>query len=534
MTDRRFNLIVEPQIRVQLSDGAHMRMTLPQVCAALITDRIETFPALRPHQAPAWHAFLVQIAAMGLEALGTTELPGEDEGDWSRLLRGLTPDWPDDEPWCLVSPANSPALLQAPVPEADAARYDQIFEKPVKAADALDMLATAKNHDQKSARMHAAEPDDWLFSLVSLQTQEGSMGRGNYGIARMNKGYGNRSYVALRPSSASTPGAAFHHDLRALSSGANALWNDAQPIGFATEEALALLWTVPWNGEDSLPLSRLHPLFVEICRRVRLEFRNGTLSARVANSKATRVEAKEHKGNLADPWTPVERSDEAKALSLTVEGFSYRRMNELMFGSDKRSWQLPLLAKVRGSSPAAQFVAEGIARGQGKTEGFHRRSVPVPDAAVRLLDTNPDMLSGRARERVRAAATVQGECLYPALVILVQKGPAKAKTDKEKPSNRVLTQRWTQRFDSTVDRIFFTALWESLDCDDEAAALSWAQALADLAHDTLDAASEAAPRADERRIIARARARNMLEGTMRKRFPDIFPPSEGAPAHDRS
>ena len=531
MTDSRFNAIVEPLIRVTFTDGAHTKMTLPQVCAALIVDRVETFPALRPHQTPAWHAFLVQIAAMGLEALGTTELPGEDEGDWVRLLRSLTPDWPDDEPWCLVSPATSPALLQAPVPEADASRYDQVFSKTVRAADALDMLATAKNHDLKSARMRRAGADDWLFALVSLQTQEGVMGRGNYGVARMNGGYGNRSYVALRPSAASTPGTAFRHDLQALSAGANTLWNDAEPLGFATEGALPLLWTAPWNGEDSLPLSRLHPLFVEICRRARLEFHDGILSARLANTTAARVEAKEHKGNLADPWTPVERT-ETKALSLTGEGFSYRKMNELLFGSDKRSWQLPLLARVRGSASAAQFVAEGIARGQGKTEGFHRRSVPVPDAAVRLLETNPDMLSGRARERVRAAATVQGKCLYPALVILVQKGPDQAAWDK--PSNGDLTAPWTRRFDSTVDRIFFTELWESLDRDDEAAALSWAQALADLARDALNAASEAAPRGDERRIMASARAHNLLEGAMRRHFPDMFPPSQGAPAHDRS
>ena len=532
MIDSRFNVVVEPLIRVTFTDGAHTRMTLPEVCAALITDRVETFPALRPHQAPAWHTFLVQLAAMGLEALGTTEPLGEDEGDWARLLRNLTPDWPDDEPWCLVSSPTSPALLQAPVPEADAARYDKIFKNTVMAADALDMLATAKNHDLKSARMRGAEPDDWLFALISLQTQEGSMGRGNYGIARMNKGYGNRSFVALRPSSATTPGAAFRHDLQVLSGSANALWSHAEPLGFATEEALPLLWTVPWNGEDSLPLSRLHPLFVEVCRRVRLEFRDGTLSARLSNTTAARVDAKERKGNLADPWTPVEHSEEAKALSLTDEGFSYRRINELLFGSDKRSWQLPLLAKVRGSSSAAQFVAEGIARGQGKTEGFHLRAVPIPETAVRLLETDIDMISDRAREMVRAAATVQGKCLYPALVVLVQKGPAEAAWDK--PSNGALTGPWIQRFDSAVDRVFFTALWDSLDCDDEAAAISWAQTLAGLARDTLDAASEAAPRADARRIIARARARNLLEGTMRKHLPDMSTSLQGDAEHDRS
>ena len=69
-TDRRaFNVIEEPIIRVELTSGVRERSTLPQVFAALLADRVETWPALRPHQAPAWHAFLVQIGAMGLEAL---------------------------------------------------------------------------------------------------------------------------------------------------------------------------------------------------------------------------------------------------------------------------------------------------------------------------------------------------------------------------------------------------------------------------------------------------------------------------------
>lgn len=36
--------------------------------------------------------------------------------------------------------------------------------------------------------------------------------------------------------------------------------------GLGTDEAIALLWTVPWDGQESMPLSRVHPLFVEICR----------------------------------------------------------------------------------------------------------------------------------------------------------------------------------------------------------------------------------------------------------------------------
>ena len=176
--------------------------------------------------------------------------------------------------------------------------------------------------------------------LVSLQTQEGVRGRGNYGIARMNKGFGNRSYVSLRPAGA-TVGTLFRHDLAILQAAGNELHATAGEIGLSTEEATALLWTVPWDGADSLPLSRLQPAdSSEICRRVRLEHYEGGLRARVGNSKAARVAAKHLAGNLADPWTPVELSDEeAKALSVTREGFSYRRMSELLFGSSTRSWR---------------------------------------------------------------------------------------------------------------------------------------------------------------------------------------------------
>ena len=93
--------------------------------------------------------------------------------------------------------------------------------------------------------------------------------------------------------------------------------------GLATQQAIPLLWTESWSGGDqSLPLSRLHPLFVEVCRRVRLETRDGHLYARTAGSKRTRVAASHLKGALGDPWTPVELSDPPKSLSITSEGFS--------------------------------------------------------------------------------------------------------------------------------------------------------------------------------------------------------------------
>ena len=526
-----FNVLEEPFIRVEMKGGVRAALTLPEVCGALAADRVGTFPGLRGHQTHAWHAFLVQLAAMGLEALGEAEPPGDDAAGWATVLRTLTADWPGDEPWCLVSPPTVPALLQAPIPEAESSLFEKQFKNLALTPDGLDMLVTSKNHDMKAARMRKAQPDDWLFALVSLQTQGGYSGGGGtlFGIARMNGGFGNRTYVSFSPVNA-TAGEKFRHDLSSLQSAGNELHDTAQEIGLATEEAIALLWTIPWNGETSIPISRLHPLFVEICRRVRLDLWNGRLRARVGGSGGRLVDAKDLAGNLADPWTPIEKSDEPKALSVTREGFSYRRMSDLLFGSPTRSWRLPVLARPRGTGPM-QMVAAGIARGEGKTEGVHQRAMDIPGRAMTLLETDSGWIATRAHERIRVIDTVQKKCLWPALkILLVEKGVAKTDENKKpKIPTRVskIIDPWIGRLDREVNTVFFVELWDSLDCeDDDEAAGRWERTLAGLARRILEAACEAAPRTDDRRIMARARAGNLLESALKKHLTSLTPPRE--------
>ena len=156
-TERRaFNVIEEPTIRVELTSGAGERLTLPQVLAALAANRVESWPALRPHQAPAWHAFLVQVAAMGLEAVGRPGPPGNDDAAWAEVLRALTPDWPADEPWCLVTPPQCPALLQAPVPETDLREYERTFKNRVLAPGAPKYAGSRRSRrDWRTPRSRA-------------------------------------------------------------------------------------------------------------------------------------------------------------------------------------------------------------------------------------------------------------------------------------------------------------------------------------------------------------------------------------------
>lgn len=253
------NLLTEKLIS---TDPAGM-VSLPGLLAAMAQGRVQSFPALRPHQGAAWHMFLVQLAALALDRAGNERLP-TIESDWAGLLRGLTPDYPDDEPWCLwVVEREKPAFLQAPDPGG-------LKWMHVPTPDALDMLITSRNHDLKTAVAAKALPEDWVFAVVSLQTGEGYGGAGNHGIARMNGGSSSRAMLGLAPldsaGNAPDPSTWWARDVRRLLA-LRAAGGDAGPC---TRGGAALLWMSTWPEGSQLNVAKLDPWFIEICRRVRL------------------------------------------------------------------------------------------------------------------------------------------------------------------------------------------------------------------------------------------------------------------------
>ena len=205
----RMNTLNCPLICFTRHDGTAGIATLPGILALMMRDEIAAFTALRPHQRHAWHAFLAQLATLALLRAGLDVAP-EDEAAWCILLRGLTPDHADDAPWCLVAPPDRPALLQPAVPGGDLST----LRNTVRTPDSLDMLITSKTHDLKAGVMAQAAPDDWLFALVTLQTMEGFLGAGNYGISRMNGGFANRPALGVAPPGG--PGAHLRRDIRRL------------------------------------------------------------------------------------------------------------------------------------------------------------------------------------------------------------------------------------------------------------------------------------------------------------------------------
>ena len=110
------------------------------------------------------------------------------------------------------------------------------------------------------------------------------------------------------------------------------------------------------------------------------------IRARRSTSKGTRIDAKHFKGVVGDPWAPVHRT-EAKSLTLSGGDFDYRRLYTLLFSGD---WAVPPLARENASDPEQMLlVAEALARGNAKTEGFKSRVLPIPGRVARRMFSSP-------------------------------------------------------------------------------------------------------------------------------------------------
>lgn len=503
-----FDLLTDPLIRTDLRSGRRAVLSLPQVYQAMMADDVTGFPALRPHQRHAWHAFLAQVGAVAMYRGGRHE-PPFGAGQWQNLLTELTPGFRDRTPWHLiVDNPSQPAFMQCPAPDGLAS-----YKKERAAADDLDLLVTAKNHDVKSTVAVDGEVDDWVFSLVSIQTMSGFGGAGNYGIARMNGGFSSRPCLGLAPANGG-PGAHLHHDIRRLLEHREPLLQSHEDY-FDADSGLALLWTEPWDGTSSLRLDRLDPHFIEVCRRVRLFRRDGRIVARTAPSKKPRIAAKHARGDVGDHWTPVDRRDR-KALSISRVGFRYDRLAELVL--DDTKYQRPPAMEVDGAAGRSwRLVARGIAAGQGKTEGYYERS----DIVLRPRVARSLMGVGRPRQRLGELSRDQlaeiqavAKALRFAIAIAASGG---SDASVVSGSDREKAYPYLRRFDATIDVHFFEALqhrFEAAEVDRPAARREFLSLLMNRAKTLLGEAVDTVPCASIQRYRARTRAMSAFWGSL--------------------
>lgn len=511
----RYNLLDEPLIRTRLVAGGQPRsFSLPGLFIALGQDAIRDFPALRPHQRHPWHAFLVQLAAIALHRAGRIE-PFCTEADWRQALLDLTAEHPDGAAWCLIAPHDRPAFMQAPLSGASVGTWTNDRPTP----DSLDVLVTSKNHDLKPARMRAASEDDWLFSLVSLQTQAPYPGAGNFGIARMNGGSSSRPGLGIDPCGGI--GRRWRRDVQvALEHRSEVL-----AMGYKDGVGIALLWLLPWDGERGLSFSQLDPYFIEICRRVRLSQTEKGIVALRTTTKGPRIskdEAKARKGNTGDLWTPVHVA-EGKSLGVSTRGFNYERMAKLAFGSDYRKPPAQVVHPADNST-RLELVAQAIAGGQSTTDGYHERRIVISPTVRRLiLARQTDHLSRVAEERVYAVGQM-AYLLRNSILVLLDGGKARANSQDVPETISKKASRLAEPFEQAEDARFFTALNDEIESDDpEAERLQWLLLMAEAAETILRRAFTAGPQCGEQRYRAQAAALSRFHSGLRspKTLPDL-------------
>ena len=517
----KHSLISDGVFQVTGADGAVACLSLPQVLARLSAGEDLGFDALRPHQRPAWHAFLVQLAYLALEGEDEPVPPTSAEA-WCDKLRALTPGHDDDAPWCLVnSDWQRPAFMQPP---CSVARMVD-FKRTADSAQDIDVLVTARHHDEKTGKLPLTDEalDGLVFALISLQGWSSFMGAGNYNTMRMNGGFSSRPQFRLTfgPRGAGTE---FLRDLQALLDARESLFDDARAlgVGIAAEPPHQLLWLLPWDS-GSLPLESVHPLCLEVCRRVRLVVEGGRLLLRRAASDAMRVAAKEQRGCVLDPWVPLMNEDPPKALTAQSHTLGYRTLQGLLF--DRNKALLPRLAmpsqRERRANQHATLVAQVLVSGDGRTDGFLSREVAMSAPVLSRLLTDEAAMARRSQRFVDLAGQAAGKAYRSALLQFVDG------SDDVDFKNRDFTRAvepWVERYEQAIDEVFFTHLFDGIDRQLDAASADreWVVCLQAAAQTLLLDAMQSLPTREPSRLLAQARAERFFWRSWNKQFGAIL------------
>ena len=367
----------------------------------------------------------------------------------------------------------------------------------VSTPDGLDMLITTRNHDLKVAVAQQARPADWIHALVSLQTMEGFSGPTWYGASRMNGGSSSRAMLTLAPA---LPDGKTVHPSRWWQRDTRRLLADRSGV-----RGIALVWLKDWPDGMQLRVGEdLDPLYIEICRRIRISQNEGRLQATKAGSKAARII--NVNGMTDDPWAPTNIA-KPRSFTLGHSGeFSYVRLCDLLYSG---GWTpAPLCKPAEGDSQDMLLVPEAFARGNSKTGGFRSRVVPISRSVVKgLLGEIATDQSALLIEDIRRI----DRALRNGLALIAANGLR----DAVGPDHYARTRAGRARLDQEADAMFFPVLWRMLDAPSSEARLQIrAQFMQDLAERARRIFREALPAIPSTAVFrprAKARATAQLD-----------------------
>lgn len=507
------NLLTDPLFRVETEKGMEY-LSLPALFARLGKNEVNRLVGIQRHQHDAFHVFLCYLAGAVLARYGSSD-PVQNDEFWRKGLLKLAGSAGLDA-WQLISHDDSkPAFMQPPLP-GEKRKPTSIMDTP----DQLDLLLTTRNHDVKKARAAVAQADTWLYALISLQTMSGYCGRGNHGISRMNRGYGNRAIVEL------------YRERRLGQRWADAVDRLLEHRQYVLKESfgydpkgLVLVWLVPWDGETSLELAELDPFYIEICRKIRLRGRGHIEYAEFYPSSQPRIFATELNGVVGDPWLPVDlkgidqsKKGAPKALTFPPAGITAEHMRRLIF---EDQLQLSILQRPKPNWKSDLWLSVSVlVRGQGITDGFHEWEVRIPEQktfSIFKRSAERDALQKLSRGAIEHTATMQYRILKPAVFAYVLGAPQKL--DLDDPFGNSVWTRASRRFESLWSLEYFPWLFSVPEPFDERKELyHWVEILQKNALKVLQEVEDSMANHSSRQYRILIETRNRFWGGFYKNF----------------
>lgn len=373
------NVLVHPVITVLYNNDVK-RMSLLSIISSLFTDEnVRGFPRLAAEQRSYWYRVLVRVGGKALRVLGMA--PGEVEAlapdELEARLRAALSSVTRLDDWLLYQhDCSKPAFLQPPTPsgkDPEACNY--------RAEDCSILTQTlgGKGHERKVGVTRTLDAESLVFALIEYHSSVPFGGRGNYESQLMGSRSGAGSGTPfMGVSIAGSLAKTFRHD-------ASVLLNSWSETARYLQGDHWALWTESWDGSDQIPSTSLDPAFIPFARLVRLgEPKDGVFdTVWFHTSEGSRVNDLTNGGRLGDPFTPLVPDPKAghlKVRGTLKKGYDYIEVAKLLFEFDdaKSSPSVASITMSRANLDDVSVVFEGTAYEQGKTGGFHRRSIRLP------------------------------------------------------------------------------------------------------------------------------------------------------------
>jgi CRISPR type I-E-associated protein CasB/Cse2 len=440
------DLLEEPLFTVREGDGKSQVVTLPVVFALLGEGKDVIFTALQAYQEHPWYSLLVYLAAGVLHSKGVNA-PNQSAAWWLKSLR----DFSEQKSWPLVeSDLSKPAFLQYPTD-------DSILKtEAILTPDGADMIASssAANHSRKKYIIVDGRPEHWVYALASAQGQSVSVAQYRSSARSTSSG---RICVMLAPSFST--GERFTRDVGIALTERDKLIRlyEYKPSG-----GRALLWQDFWSGDKSLTCKDLDPFFIDSPRLFRMQkegdklvcYSRGTSVPRVMTGKAT-----------GDLWTPLNKKSENIGLgrvnindiALTI---GYEKVHSLIFDSSTlkpASLRHPL-------RESGYIVIRSLPAVNGKTFGYHERTIPIAQAFVEDLTTEDSRLAQFSKENLEVVAGIEKVLSQAVWALMI--GSNKAASLPVRARNEKQHDRILSGFHRLIDDAFFQYLFRRAEGED--------------------------------------------------------------------